>query len=71
MKSGFLEAPYSFLYAGTGCGSCFPKDVRALIHTGREHGQTVRFACKTKRLRCLPKMLRATVLQKQQFSSAT
>ncbi|MCL6263667.1 UDP-glucose/GDP-mannose dehydrogenase family protein [Craterilacuibacter sp. RT1T] len=34
---------YHFLYPGTGYGgSCFPKDVKALVASGREHGHAMR-----------------------------
>ncbi|WP_027389174.1 UDP-glucose dehydrogenase family protein [Chrysiogenes arsenatis] len=34
---------YSFLYPGVGYGgSCFPKDVKAIMKTAREHGMTLR-----------------------------
>ncbi len=34
---------WHFLYAGCGYGgSCFPKDVKALVRTGREHGHDLR-----------------------------
>ncbi|UJR80426.1 UDP-glucose dehydrogenase family protein [Sandaracinus amylolyticus] len=37
-----------FLYAGPGYGgSCFPKDVNALVHTGREHGLELDLAVAT------------------------
>ncbi|MFI5298171.1 MAG: UDP binding domain-containing protein, partial [Polyangiales bacterium] len=39
-----------FLYAGPGYGgSCFPKDVSALVHTAREHGLELETASATER----------------------
>lgn len=40
-----------FLYAGPGYGgSCFPKDVKALVHTAREHGVEIELAATTDRV---------------------
>ncbi|MFT3922610.1 MAG: UDP-glucose/GDP-mannose dehydrogenase family protein [Myxococcales bacterium] len=40
-----------FLYAGPGYGgSCFPKDVKALVHTARDHGFEVEMAATTDRV---------------------
>ncbi len=40
-----------FLYAGPGYGgSCFPKDVKALVHTAREHGMELELASTTDRV---------------------
>jgi UDPglucose 6-dehydrogenase len=40
-----------FLYAGPGYGgSCFPKDVKALVHTAREHGMELELAGATDRV---------------------
>ena len=37
---------YDFLYAGAGYGgSCFPKDIRAIGHTGRQHGIELKVIC--------------------------
>jgi UDPglucose 6-dehydrogenase len=40
-----------FLYAGPGYGgSCFPKDVKALVHTARDHGFELEMAATTDRV---------------------
>jgi len=40
-----------FLYAGPGYGgSCFPKDVMALVHVGRDHGVPMELAAATDRV---------------------
>ena len=42
---------YSFLYAGCGYGgSCFPKDVQALMHTAEEHGMELNVLASVERV---------------------
>jgi UDPglucose 6-dehydrogenase len=46
-----LRIGSKFLYAGPGYGgSCFPKDVKALVHTAREHGVELELAGATDRV---------------------
>ena len=49
---------YSFLYPGCGYGgSCFPKDVKALIKTGAEHGKDLRVLSAVERVNSLQKLV--------------
>ncbi len=54
-----------FLYAGPGYGgSCFPKDVKALVHTAREHGLELELASTTDRVNARQKGVLARKLRK-------
>ena len=49
---------YSFLYPGCGYGgSCFPKDVKALIKTGAEYGKDLRVLSAVERVNFLQKLV--------------
>ena len=49
---------YSFLYPGCGYGgSCFPKDVKALIKTGAEYGKDLRVLSAVERVNSLQKLV--------------
>ena len=49
---------YSFLYPGCGYGgSCFPKDVKALIKTGAEYGKELRVLSAVERVNFLQKLV--------------
>ncbi len=55
-----------FLYAGCGYGgSCFPKDVKALAHTAREHGYTMQVIEAVERVNELQKSVVYEKLEQQ------
>jgi UDPglucose 6-dehydrogenase len=57
-----------FLYAGPGFGgSCFPKDIAALAHTGREHGIQLELASATEKVNQRQKSMLARKLKHQHF----
>ena len=52
---------YSFLYAGAGYGgSCFPKDLKALMRTAHEHGQVLRLLEAVEAVNCTQKQVLAS-----------
>lgn len=57
-----------FLYAGPGYGgSCFPKDVSALVHTGQEYGVELTLASSTHRVNERQKGILARKLKQDHF----
>ncbi len=59
---------YSFIYAGPGYGgSCFPKDVRALAHTAKEHGFEAKILNAVEKVNAYQKT-RLFEMLKQQFN---
>jgi UDPglucose 6-dehydrogenase len=57
-----------FLYAGPGYGgSCFPKDVAALVHTAHEHGVELELAAATDRVNLRQKGILARKLKQVHF----
>ena len=58
-----------FLHAGPGYGgSCFPKDVGALVHTGHDHGIEIELAAATERVNLRQKSLLARKLKQGHFA---
>ena len=57
---------YHFLYAGTGYGgSCFPKDIRAISHTGREHGMELKVVQAVERVNEQQKQVLVRMIQRR------